>query len=372
MTNKIIVFFIGFLFVFAIVVSAAYMGGILLPRASVVSPHIVPLSSDLPPILSTHSYPFLQELITITVPVSDSVYRGAKNTDKEVTLYGNVSEEIWVTDSYRSMVNDPAQEDFYRTLAGGFKTIKNSNGLSDDEYLELITTFVQSLRYETLTDNPAKFPIETVVDGSGDCDDKSLLLAGLLSREGYRVALMSFGPEAHMAVGVAADDYLYKNTNYTYIETTNISFVGVPAETFKGGLTLQSSPIIIPIGNGTKIYTSGKDTQFINNAYLQSEQKANELEPQIKSLEADLKARQEKITQLESQMQIMRNSGNIQNYNAQVSVHNGLVSDYNANLNTYRSIFDQYEKNAQVHNYILEHEFDRTGVYEYVKQNMPR
>ena len=33
----------------------------------------------------------------------------------------------------------------------------------------------------------------------------------------YHVALMSFGPEAHMAVGVAADDYLYKNTNYTYL-----------------------------------------------------------------------------------------------------------------------------------------------------------
>jgi len=371
MTNKIIVFFIGFLFVFAIVVSAAYMGGILLPRASVVSPHIVPLSSDLPPILSTHSYPFRHELITITVPVSDSVYRGAKNTDKEVTLYGNVSEEIWVTESYRSMVNDPAQDDFYRTLAGGFKTIKNRNGLSEDEYLELITTFVQSLRYETLTDNPAKFPIETVVDGSGDCDDKSLLLAGLLSREGYRVALMSFGPEAHMAVGVAADDYLYKNTNYTYIETTNISFVGVPAEILRGGLTLQSSPIIIPMGNGTKIYTSGKDTQFINNAYLQSEQKANELEPRIKSLEVDLKARQEKITQLESQMQSMRDSDNIRNYNAEVSVHNGLVSDYNTHLSTYRALFAQYEKTVQVHNYILEHEFDRPGVYEYVKQNMP-
>ena len=371
MTNKITVFFIGFLFVFTIAVSAAYVGGLILPRASVVSPHIILLSSDLPPILSTHSYPFLQEIITITVPVSDSVYRGAKITDKEVTLYGNISEEIWVTDSYRSMVNDPAQEDLYRALTGEFKKIKNSKGLSDDEYLELITTFVQSLRYETLTDNPAKFPVETVVDGSGDCDDKSLLLAGLLSREGYRVALMSFGPEAHMAVGVASDDYLYKNTNYTYIETTNISFVGIPAEKLKGGLTLQSSPIIIPIGNGTKIYTSGKETRYINNAYLQSEQKANELEPQIKSLEVDLKARQEKITQLESQMQSMRDSGNIQSYNAQVSVHDGLISDYNTYLSTYRALFTQYEKTAQVPNFILEHEFDRPGVYEYVKQNMP-
>jgi hypothetical protein len=276
------------------------------------------------------------------------VYQGAKLTNKEVTIYGNVSEDVWVTDSYRSTVNDPAQEDLYRALTAEFEKVKNSEGLSDDEYLELITTFVQSLRYETLTDNPAKFPVETVVESSRDCDDKSLLLAVLFSREGYQVALMSFGPEAHMAVGVAADDYLYKNTSYSYIETTNISFVGVPAETLRGGLTLQSSPVIIPIGNGTKIYTRGKDTRFINNAYLQSEQKVSELEPQVKILESDLKVRQERITQLEAQMQSMRGSGNIQNYNAQVSVHNGLVSDYNVRMSTYRALFAQYEKTCSV------------------------
>ena len=371
MPGKTTVFFISFLFVFAIAVSAAYMGGLLLPHTTVVSPHIVPLSSDSPLITSTHSYPFGQETIEITVPVSDSVYQGAKLTDKEVTIYGNVSKEVWVTDSYRSMVNDPAQEDLYRALIGEFREIKTVKGLSDDEYLELVATFVQSLRYETITDNPAKFPVETVVDGSGDCDDKSLLLAGLLSREGYKVALMSFVPEEHMAVGIAADDYLYKNTNYAYIETTNISFIGVPADTLKGDLKLQSNPIIIPIGNGTKIYASGKETRYINTAYIQSEQKANELEPQLKSLESDLKVKQERITQLEAQLQSLRGTGNIQSYNTQVSVHNGLVSDYNAHLNTYRALFAQYEKTAQVHNYILEHEFDRPGVYEYVKQNMP-
>jgi hypothetical protein len=369
MTNKITVFFIGFIIVLTIAIFVAYFGGLLLTHASVVSPHIVPLSSDLPPIISTHSFPFEQGTVTITVPVSVSVYQGAKHTDKEVTIYGNISEEVWVADSYRSMVDDPAQDDVYRALKEEFRKIKNSNELSDDEYLELMTTFVQSLRYETLTDNPAKFPVETVVDSSGDCDDKSLLLAGLLSREGYKVALMSFGPEAHMAVGVASDDYLYKNTNYTYIETTNISFVGVPTEILRGGLTLKSTPIIIPIGNGTKIYTSGKETRFINNAYIKSEQKAKELEPQIKSLESDLQMRQEKIAQLETKMQNLRSSGNIQNYNAQVSVNNGMIADYNTRLKTYRLLFTQYEKNAGIHNYILERNFDRPGVYAYIQQN---
>ncbi|PKL69423.1 MAG: hypothetical protein CVV30_07650 [Methanomicrobiales archaeon HGW-Methanomicrobiales-1] len=369
MSGKTTIFFIGFLFVVAVVISAAYLGGLLLPHASVVSPHISPSSSDLSPIISTHSYPFEKEIITITVPVSDAVYQGAKLTNKEVTIYGNISEEIWIADSYRSMVNDPAQEDLYRALTGEFKKIKESKGLSDDEYLELITLYVQSLRYETLADNPAKFPVETVVDGSGDCDDKSMLLAGLLSHESYRVALLSFGTETHMALGVAADEFLYKNTTYTYIETTNFSFVGIPADTLGGGRSLQSNPVIIPIGNGTKIYTSGEENRSISNAYNHSEQRVRNLEPQIKSLEADLTLRQEKITQLELQMQSLRSSGNIQNYNAQVSVHNGLVSDYNTHLSKYKALFAQYENAVHVHNYILEHNFDRPGVYAYVKQN---
>lgn len=371
MTHKNIVFSLGFLFVLAIAILAAYMGGLFLPQASVVSPHIVPLSSDSRSIASTHSYPFGQEIITITVPVSDAVYQGAKLANKDVTIYGNISEYTWVTESYQSMINDPAQVDLYDELLRGFRKIKTEKGLSDDEYLELITTFVQSLRYETLADNPAKFPVETVVDGSGDCDDKSLLLAGLLSREGYRIALMSFGPEEHMAVGIVADDYLYKNTDYTYIETTNISFVGIPADTLRGGRILQSSPVIMPIGNGTKIYTSGKETRSIRSAYIQSEQIVKELEPQIISLESELKIRQEKITQLESQMQSMKSSGNTQNYNAQVPVHNGLVADYNANMGTYRILFTRYEKAVQVHNYILNHNFDRSGVYQYIQQNLP-
>ena len=103
--------------------------------------------------------------------------------------------------------------------------VKTSRNLSDDEYLELMSDFVQSLRYETIKENPAKFPIETVMDGAGDCDDKSLLLAGLLSHEGYTVALLSFGPETHMATGVGSTDYLYKNTSYAFVETTNVSFV---------------------------------------------------------------------------------------------------------------------------------------------------
>jgi hypothetical protein len=70
-------------------------------------------------------------------------------------------------------------------------------------------------------------------------------------------------------------------------------------------------------------------------------------------------------------MQALRTTGNIVSYNAQVPVHNTLVADYNARMNTYRQLFARYEKYAVIHNYIIEHMYDRRGVFEYVKKNMP-
>jgi hypothetical protein len=105
--------------------------------------------------------------------------------------------------------------------------------------------------------------------------------------------------------------------------------------------------------------------------YEGSDRKAKDLQPQIKSMEADLTLRQENIARLETQMQDFKTSGNTGSYNAQVPFHNALVSDYNTRLETYRELFARYEKYVLVHNYVLEHMYDRTGVFEYIKKNMP-
>jgi hypothetical protein len=349
------------------------ISAVVFPKETVIVPQIFP---DLPqlqssPVNISHQFPFEKTTVALTIPVNVSVYEGAKQAEKATTVYGNISETVWLSQSYRAMVQDPAQDSLYTAILADADTIRLQKKLSDDEYLELIVVYIQSLKYETREQNPAKFPVETVVDRAGDCDDKSLLLAGLLSREGYPVALFLFGPESHMAVGVGSDDYLYKNTGYTFVETTNYSFVGVPTDKLEGNLTLYSDPVIIPISNGTKFYGSGSETRYIHDMYVLSDLKVKELEPQVKNMESDLISQQEKIAQLESQIQKIRNTGNSGSYNTQVAVHNALVSDYNSQLNAYRQLFARYEKYALVHNYILEHMYDRKGVYEYVKKNMP-
>ena len=373
MDNRLLKIIGALLFIILLALSAVLISTVIFPKEPVIVPRISPDLNGLQssPVIISHRFPFEKTTVNLTLPINVSVYEGAKQAEKATTVYGNISETVWLTQSYRAMVQDPAQDSLYAGLLTETDKIRLQQKLSDDEYLELIAVYIQSLRYETREQNPAKFPVETVVDRAGDCDDKSLLLAGLLSREGYPVALLLFGPESHMAVGVGSDDYLYKITGYTFVETTNYSFVGVPTDKLGGNLTLNSDPVIIPISNGTKFFGSGSETRYIHDMYVLSDQKIKELEPQVKRMGSDLTSQQEKIAQLESQIREIRNTGNSGSYNTQAAVHNALVSDYNSRLNAYRQLFARYEKYALVHNYILEHMYDRKGVFEYVKKNMP-
>jgi len=357
--------------IIVVLLAVALAAGYVYTRQSVVVPHIVPQSGQTSPITATHTFLFEKSTITISVPVNAGVYAGAKATDKSVSIYGNVSENIWVTDSYLAMVNDTAQNAMYESLLSQFRKIRNDQNLTSDEYLELMAAYVQSLTYETTPDNPAKYPVETVVNGAGDCDDKSLLLAGLLSREGYKVSLLSFSPESHMALGVGSTASLYRDTGYAYLETTNLSYVGVPPEELAGGVALRSEPLIIPVGTGTTLYASGAETAAVNNMSLSAEQKTKTMEPTISSLSSDLTAQQDRIYRMEAQMQALRSAGNTGAYNAQVPTHNTLVAEYNAKLATYKGLVATYDTYAEVHNYIITHAYDRKGTYAWAQANMP-
>ena len=252
---KVLIYAVLVLFVIALIT------GYISTRTSVVVPHIKMGSSEAQPLVVTHVFPFEQGTATITIPVSAAVYHGAKTADKSVSIYGNISENVWVADSYRAMVADPAQDTFYTDLLGEFRKIKDRQGLSDDEYLELMTVYTQSITYETTPDNPAKYPSKLSLMDPAIVMTRACSLPGFSLTKDTKSALLLFDPESHMAVGIGSDDMSYKNTGYSYIETTNVSFVGAPPDTLKGGVTLTSDPLVIQIGNGNKTYHSGKQVQ---------------------------------------------------------------------------------------------------------------
>ncbi|HUK92757.1 MAG TPA: hypothetical protein VLU98_01835 [Methanomicrobiales archaeon] len=315
-------------------------GYLLVSRPAVIYPSIHPVEVE-----GTYrdvgtSFTFEGVPRSLSIPVNGTVYFGAQGAEKQALLTRDIPDSIFIPGYYLAFLNDPNQDEFYRDLIGAFREIKARDSLDDSEYLELMTVAVQSLPYETGGIQTApKFPIETYVDGRGDCDDKSLLLAGLLAREGYSVALFYFKPEAHMAVGVKGYGCEYQDTGYGYVATTNLSFVGVFNGQLAGGVNLTSAPVVIPVANGTRLYGECQETAAIENALEKTDTRADSLTRDLSSLSA-------RLSELRSQ---------------------GRFAEYNQLLDQYSSTVKAYDDDATVHNYIVQHQDDRKGTWAWLR-----
>jgi len=107
----------------------------------------------------------------------------------------------------------------------------------------VVMSFVQYLPYESDNikyggDYP-KYPIETLVDGGGDCEDTSYLAVSLLRALGVNSVLLN--PYGHMAVGTQKEIWnggmyvTYNGIEYSYYEPTMIGWhKGMIPDDYKG------------------------------------------------------------------------------------------------------------------------------------------
>lgn len=346
----------------ASVLGSGCFAGILYP--AVVPPEIVPVEGavlDQPPV---YTFLFEDRVETIRIPIDPAVYAGAKGADRRLYLFEDLSREDWIPIYYRAFINDTDQDSFYADLLAALRHIRDERGLDDDRYLELVTVFVQSIPYQTdSTIVEPKFPIETYTDGVGDCDDKSLLLAGLLAREGYGVALFYFEDERHMAVGLKARECAYGNTGYAYIEATNASYVGIPPLALSDGTVLHTDPLVIPIGDGPRSFSSFGQIKTIKSALDRSLARIEALEPEIASRDEELQAAKEALSLLDARMDLLSRSGKVQQYNHLVPEYNRLAAEYNSMILAYNSLLEESRGHAEIYNHLIAHAYDRPGSY---------
>ncbi len=131
-------------------------------------------------------------------------------------------------------VEDDDNNQWAGVLADHLAACARSQGFDYWQTAEFIQSFVGGAIPYQLTDVP-ELPAQTVVD-SGDCKDKSILLAAILKNLSYQVTLLEFDPDpgetGHMAVGVAFDDsqipgdqnlsyYSQQGLKYYFAETTS-------------------------------------------------------------------------------------------------------------------------------------------------------
>lgn len=130
------------------------------------------------------------------------------------------------------------------------RTFKKNRGWTKQDRVDFVLSFVQSLPYTlddvtTGFDEFRRYAVETLIEGGGDCEDTTILVAAILRGLGEKTALI-FTP-GHIALGVSGNftgtSVTYNGTNYFYCETTGTGWtVGVMPES--SGTTVEA---VVPL-----------------------------------------------------------------------------------------------------------------------------
>lgn len=229
-------------------------------------PHIVAQRGDAISSAS-HAFSFEGREFTVAVGIDPTIYWGAVASTRAVSTTNAESKDDVATAISRYMVQDPVQAAVIDSVCARLRTIADKRGLDSDRYVELIAKYVQTMPYDfdklAVPTANARFPVETLVERTGVCSDKSMLMVALLAHEGYDVALLAFEAENHMTAGIKGPGTQYRNSGYLLIESTQPAYIAEIPEQFVSGIRLQSEAHVIPIGTGKTAYGSASRTARI-------------------------------------------------------------------------------------------------------------
>jgi hypothetical protein len=141
--------------------------------------------------------------------------------EKELVLDCSANGDIglWVTEKQNY--------DYIKNIAIYLNMQAEKNNFNLVQKIEFIQSFVGgAIPY--VVNGDYQLPGQTLVDG-GNCETKSILLCSILKYLNYKVALLTFDAQNHVAVGINIDSsaapsdaqyFNLKNTKYYYLETT--------------------------------------------------------------------------------------------------------------------------------------------------------
>jgi hypothetical protein len=263
----------------------------------------------------------------------------------------NPGDEERLAAYYAATFRDPGQDALYTPLLSELRRLQRMEGLNSDEYLELMVHFVQSIPYDPVAPVCPRAPLQVVLDRKGDCDEKSLLLLGLLYREGYDAAILLFPERQHATAGIRIDSatkpsfrvFEIRGRKYVYIETTRPTFIGLYPDVFE-----TEDPVIIPTGNGTKTYRAINDVMHIVSTQKRMEEKLAWYNRTGTGMLTEILALEEKLSS-------GTGYSTQDEFDTDYSRYNTLVNTYNEYVNEFRTVRDVYL-------YILGHQDDREAV----------
>jgi len=146
---------------------------------------------------------------------NDPTQRYATTIEEAVTMC-----DIYVTPDEK-VVQELAQA--LENMSAGFSDIKTAN---------FVLSFVQNIEYvedstSVSEDEYWRFPVETLYDEMGDCEDKAFLYASVMEAMGFDAVILLF--DGHAAGGIDVNNatgtfYEYDGVDYFYCETTAVGW----------------------------------------------------------------------------------------------------------------------------------------------------
>ena len=109
---------------------------------------------------------------------------------------------------YVDMATDPKDDYYISQMVKLLTEAASKAHYNDIQTLNLVISFVQGMPYTvddetTPYNNYPRYPLETLFDRGGDCEDTSILVAALLDKMGYDIVLLHLKNAQHAAVGVS-------------------------------------------------------------------------------------------------------------------------------------------------------------------------
>lgn len=138
------------------------------------------------------------------------------------------------TKDYSIYITNPFDNIYIDKMVSEIGRVAKLYGLSERDKVEFAAAFVQSVPYSLDSETTAysdypRYPIETLWEMTGDCEDKSILLASLLGNMGVRTALIHFPKTdltaGHYGIGISGIQGAYgtrwehNGVRYYYLET---------------------------------------------------------------------------------------------------------------------------------------------------------
>jgi len=182
-------------------------------------------------ITKTYNWRYLGNQYTISIDISNEKYQWYKNREVNRTpqSIGSFAMASFVT-THDLVISQLADQLQSLALDQGFNTIESGN---------FILRFVQyAVDYSDDNDTKGcveywRYPVETLMEETGDCEDSTLLYASLMDNLGYDTVLLFYiinEDVGHLATGVHIDEIIdgvtieYEDQLYYYCETTSAGF----------------------------------------------------------------------------------------------------------------------------------------------------